>query len=194
MKKIILDLATTLDGFIEGPNGEIDWCIMDDDMDFQGFLSGIDTIFYGRVSYDSWGNYQPEESAGAEEIKLWQAVHSKKKIIFSGQDREDKNAEFISSDIAEKVSEIKKQGGKDIWLYGGAGLINTFIRLNLIDVYRISVHPLALGSGKPLFESLKDRLNLKLVKTNVFKSGVVQLVYKKETDENETENSQPIKE
>lgn len=194
MKKIILDLATTLDSFIEGPNGEIDWCIMDDDMDFQGFLSGIDTIFYGRVSYDSWGNYQPEESAGAEEIKLWQAVHSKKKIVFSGQDREDENAEFISSDIAEKVSEIKKQGGKDIWLYGGAGLINTFIRLNLIDVYRISVHPLALGSGKPLFESLKDRLNLKLVKTNVFKSGVVQLVYKKETDENKTENSQPIKE
>lgn len=177
MKKIILDLATTLDGFIEGPHGETDWCIMDDDMDFDGFLEGIDTIFYGRVSYDAWGNYQPEENAGPEEQKLWEAVHSKNKFVFSSQNREDENAVFISSDIMEKVSEIKNQGGKDIWLYGGASLIKTFIQLNLIDTYRISVHPIALGKGKPLFEDLKERLNLKLTATNVFKSGVVQLIY-----------------
>ncbi|WP_333596903.1 dihydrofolate reductase family protein [Chryseobacterium flavum] len=177
MKKIILDLATTLDGFIEGPNGEIDWCIMDDDMNFDGFLSGIDTIFYGRVSYDAWGNYQPEENAAPEEQKLWNTVHSKNKFVFSSQNREDENAVFISSDIVEKVSEIKNQGGKDIWLYGGAGLIKTFIQENLIDIYRISVHPVVLGKGKPLFEDIKERLNLKLVKTNVFRSGVVQLIY-----------------
>ncbi|CAM2880133.1 dihydrofolate reductase [Chryseobacterium flavum] len=177
MKKIILDLATTLDGFIEGPNGEIDWCIMDDDMNFDGFLSSIDTIFYGRVSYDAWGNYQPEENAAPEEQKLWNTVHSKNKFVFSSQNREDENAVFISSDIVEKVSEIKNQGGKDIWLYGGAGLIKTFIQENLIDIYRISVHPVALGKGKPLFEDIKERLNLKLVKTNVFRSGVVQLIY-----------------
>ncbi|MDQ0592782.1 dihydrofolate reductase [Chryseobacterium ginsenosidimutans] len=177
MKKVILDLATTLDGFIEGPNGEIDWCIMDDDMDFDGFLSSIDTIFYGRVSYDFWGNYQPEENADAEEQKLWETVHSKNKIVFSSEKRDDPNATFINSDIGEKVEEIKKQGGKDIWLYGGASLIKTFIQLNLIDMYRISVHPIALGNGKPLFEDLKEKLNLKLIKTNTFKSGVVQLIY-----------------
>ncbi|MGE8526262.1 dihydrofolate reductase family protein [Chryseobacterium rhizosphaerae] len=177
MKQVLLDLAITLDGFIEGANGETDWCIMDDDMDFDGFLSGIDTIFYGRISYDAWGNYLPEENATPEEQKLWEAVHSKNKFVFSSQHREDKNATFINADIIEKVSEIKKQGGKDIWLYGGASLITTFIQNNLIDVYRISVHPIALGSGKPLFEDLKERLNLKLIKTNVFKSGVVQLIY-----------------
>ncbi|WP_454047451.1 dihydrofolate reductase family protein [Chryseobacterium sp. Marseille-Q8038] len=181
MKKIILDLATTLDGFIEGPNGETDWCIMDDDMDFNGFLSGIDTIFYGRVSYDAWGNYQPEENTDPEEQKVWEEVHSKNKFVFSSQSREDENAVFISSDIAEKVSEIKNQGGKDIWLYGGASLIKTFIQNNLIDTYRISVHPVALGKGKPLFEDLKERLNLKLIKTNVFRSGVVQLIYEPQT-------------
>ena len=175
MKKIILDLATTLDGFIEGPNGEIDWCIMDDDMDFEGFISGIDTIFYGRVSYDAWGNYHPDENAEPEEHDFWKTIHSKKKYVFSSQNREDENATFIHS--VEKVLEIKKQGGKDIWLYGGASLIKTFIQNNLIDVYRISVHPVALGKGKPLFEDLKERLNLKLVKTNIFKSGVVQLIY-----------------
>lgn len=177
MKKVILDLAVTLDGFIEGPNGEIDWCIMDDDMDFEGFLLGIDTIFYGRVSYETWGNFQPDEKASPSEKMLWKGVHSKKKYVFSSQNKQDDNAVFINSDIANSINEIKKQPGKDIWLYGGASLIKTFIQLNLIDIYRISVHPIVLGNGKPLFEDLKDRIELKLLKTNVFKSGVVQLIY-----------------
>lgn len=177
MRKVILDLAVTLDGFIEGPNGEIDWCIMDDDMDFDGFLAGIDTIFYGRVSYDAWGNYQVGADAGPAEQKLWAAVHSKQKVVFSGQSRDDDRAAFINGDIAGKVTELKRGEGKDIWLYGGAGLIKTFIRSGLIDVYRISVHPVALGSGKPLFEDLKERINLKLNSTNTFRSGVVQLIY-----------------
>lgn len=177
MKKVILDLAVTLDGFIEGPNGEIDWCIMDDDMNFDGFLESIDTIFYGRASYDAWGNYQPEAGASPAEQNLWKAVHSKNKFVFSSQERNDPNATFINSDIAEKVAEIKKQEGKDIWLYGGASLIKTFIELDLIDMYRVSVHPIALGSGKPLFEDLKKRIELRLLKANTFKSGVVQLIY-----------------
>lgn len=177
MRKIILDLAVTLDGFIEGPNGETDWCIMDDDMNFNEFLDSIDTIFYGRVSYDSWGTYQPEENAGPEEKEFWGTIHSKNKYVFSSQTRKDETATFINSDIAEKVEEIKKQDGKNIWLYGGASLIKTFIQLNLIDVYRVSVHPVALGNGKPLFEDLRERLELKLMTTNVFRSGVVQLIY-----------------
>ncbi|MCH5596753.1 dihydrofolate reductase family protein [Niabella ginsengisoli] len=179
MKKIILDLATTLDGFIEGPNGEIDWCIMDDDMDFEGFLSGIDTIFYGSVSYDMWGNFQPEADAAMGEKSFWSAIHSKKKYVFSSKTKQDNNATYIDSGIAEKVNEIRQQPGKDIWLYGGARLIKTFIDLDLIDVYRISVHPTALGAGKPLFENLKERINFKLSKVNPFKSGVVQIIYEK---------------
>jgi len=177
MKKIILDLAVTLDGFIEGPEGEIDWCIMDDDMDFEGFISGIDTIFYGRASYDLWGNFQPDANAGDAEQTLWKGIYSKDKFVFSSQHREDDKATFITGNIAEKVAEIRQQGGKDIWLYGGAGLIKTFINLNLIDIYRISVHPTVLGNGKPLFEDLKERIALRLIKTNVFRSGVVQLIY-----------------
>jgi len=177
MRKVILDLAVSLDGFIEGSNGEIDWCIMDDDMDFDSFLSNIDTIFYGRVSYDSWGNYHPKNYADDSGKAFWQNIHSKKKYVFSSEIRNDEHATFINSDIADKVAEIKNQLGKDIWLYGGASLIQTFIQLNLIDVYRISVHPIALGTGKPLFENLTNRLNLKLTQTNTFKSGVVQLIY-----------------
>lgn len=177
MRKIILDLAVTLDGFIEGVNGEIDWCIMDDDMNFDEFLSGIDTIFYGRVSYDSWGNFMPARSADKAEWKLWQTVHSKKKHVFTTQNKQDNKVIFINSDIAKKVSDIKNKPGKDIWLYGGAGLIKTFIALNLVDIYRISIHPIVLGSGKPLFESLTEHLKLQLIKGNIFKSGVAQLIY-----------------
>lgn len=177
MKKVILDLATTLDGVIEGPNGEIDWCIMEDDMDFDGFLTSVDTIFYGRVSYDAWGNYQPEETASSTEQSMWESVHSKKKFVFSTRSGADNKTIYINGNITDKVMEIKNEGGKDIWLYGGAGLIKTFIDLDLIDIYRLSVHPIALGAGKPLFEDLKTRLGLRLIKTNSFKSGVVQLIY-----------------
>jgi dihydrofolate reductase len=177
MRKIVLDLAVTLDGFIEGPNGEIDWCIMDDDMGFDTFLAGIDTIFYGRVSYDMWGNYQPEQAATETEKSLWSNVHSKQKVVFSSRARHDEKATFITSDIAGEVGKIKQQSGKDIWLYGGAQLIKTFIDLGLIDIYRLAVHPLALGSGKPLFQHLNHRLPLQLMETKQFQSGVVQLIY-----------------
>lgn len=177
MRKIILDLAVSLDGYIEGPNGEIDWCIMDDDMDFEGFLSGIDTIFYGRVSYDMWGNYQPDANATEAEKNLWKGVHAKQKYVFSSVPRTDEKATFIHEDMTEQVRTIQQQEGKDIWLYGGAKLIKTFINHNLIDVYRISVHPVVLGAGNPLFDQLKERINLELSEVNRFRSGVVQLIY-----------------
>jgi len=179
MKKIILDLAVTLDGYIEGPKGEIDWCIIDDDMDFEGFLSHIDTLFYGRVSYDRWDKYQPDSHASPTEQRIWKEIHTKDKIVFSSQPRTDNKATFIRTDLANQVTKIKKQNGKDIWLYGGAKLIKTFIQLGLIDRFRISVHPVVLGCGKPLFEDLKERIGLHLIKTNHFKSGVVQLIYEK---------------
>lgn len=179
MKKIILDLAVSLDGFIEGPNGEIDWCIMDEDMDFDGFIDGIDTIFYGRVSYEAWGNFQPDASATTAEKRLWASVHSKKKYVFSNNPRNDPNASFITKNLSVQVEEIKHTEGKNIWLYGGASLISSFIKLDLVDEYRISVHPIVLGNGKPLFADLDKRMELKLVKTNAFKSGVVQLIYHK---------------
>ncbi|WP_018478549.1 dihydrofolate reductase family protein [Pontibacter roseus] len=177
MRRVILDLAVTLDGFIEGPNGEVDWCILDDDMGFESFLSGIDTILYGRVSYEAWGNFQPDASASETEKAIWAAVHSKQKVVFSSRERQDSQATFITTAIPEKVAALKQQDGKDIWLYGGAKLIMTFIQHGLIDIYRLSVHPTVLGAGKPLFQNLTDRINLDLIEVNRFKSGVVQLIY-----------------
>jgi dihydrofolate reductase len=177
-RKIILDLAVTLDGFIEGKNGEVDWCIMDPDMGFNDFLHQIDTILYGRKSYELWGQYIPETEVTETDKELWDLVHSKQKYVFSRtQKQTDVKAIFINDQVLEEVNTLKNKPGKDIWLYGGASLITTFIKLGLVDEFRLSVHPVVLGEGKPLFIDLQKRVNLKLVNTRSFSSGVVQLIY-----------------
>lgn len=182
-RKIILDLAVSLDGFIEGKNGETDWCIMDPEMGFTDFLEQIDTILYGRKSYDLWGQYIPKEDDSDEDKEIWSLIHSKKKYVFSRTPREpSEGAIFIKENIFEEVNQLKQQQGKDIWMYGGASLITTFINLGLIDEFRLSVHPIVLGEGKPLFIDIEQRLNLQVVNARKFSSGVVQLIYQSQTN------------
>lgn len=180
--KIILDLAVTLDGFIEGANGEIDWCIMDPEMNFNAFLNQIDAIIYGRKSYDLWGTFQPhaDDNINGDQL-MWDNIHSKRKYVFTRQHIPDQTTtEFINNpDIIKSVEQIKLAHTKDIWLYGGSSIITSFIDNNLIDEYRLSIHPVVLGSGKPLFENMSQRLNLSLLKTHTYQSGVVQLIYGK---------------
>lgn len=182
-RKIILDLATTLDGFIEGKNGETDWCIMDAEMRFTDFLHQIDTILYGRKSYDMWGEFNPPTNAAVDEKEMWRLVHSKDKYVFSKtENRTDSKTRYINNNVAEEVNKLKNQPGKDIWLYGGASLITTFIELELVDEFRLSVHPVVLGEGKALFTDIKKRLDLHLIETKTFSSGVVQLIYHNKRD------------
>ncbi|MFT8321914.1 MAG: dihydrofolate reductase family protein [Bacillus sp. (in: firmicutes)] len=177
-RRIILDLAVTLDGFIEGKNGEVDWCIMEPDMGFTNFLNQIDTILYGRKSYDLWGQYTPKTEDPDSEKELWRLIHAKEKYVFSRTQIEtDKQAIWINENILETAKEMKNKPGKNIWLYGGASLITTFINLGLVDEFRLSIHPVILGEGKPMFIDIKKRLNMKMVDTRTFSSGVVQLIY-----------------
>lgn len=184
MRKIILNLAVTLDGYIEGPNGEIDWLGIDGGSDdsgaeshFDKFLESIDTIFFGRVSYEKWGEHQPRENASPPETKLWQGVHSKKKYVFSNRLKiTEGKVELINSDVLTKVQEIKNQPGKDIWLYGGSSLITTFMNLGLVDRYLLAVFPVILGDGKPLFTNIRNRVGLTWKNTTA-SSGILLLDY-----------------
>jgi dihydrofolate reductase len=177
-RRVLLDLAVTLDGFIEGKNGEIDWCIMDPEMDFTNFLNQIDTIFFGRKSYELWGQFAKEYKENDADKEMWDLIHSKDKFVFSREQKgTDHQAIFINDNILEEVNQLKNKTGKDIWLYGGASLITTFLNLGLVDEFRLSVHPVILGEGKPLFIDIKQRVNLKLVNTKTYSSGVVQLIY-----------------
>ena len=182
MRKIILTLATTLDGFIEGPNGELDWLVKDPSIDFGDILSNIladvDAIFYGRVSYNTWGNYQPGQEASDKLKAAYASLHSKQKYVFSrttGND--DTKTIFFKNDLEKNVRRILEEPGKNIWLYGGASLVSSFINLGLIDIYRLAVHPVIIGAGKPLFQNIGHRVDLRLETAAPSGIGIIMLTY-----------------
>jgi dihydrofolate reductase len=180
MKKVILNLAVTLDGYIEGPKGEIDWCVFDDNTAkaLHDFIGEIDTIFYGRVSYEMYGNYNPPGESSEAEKEFYRLTNSMAKYVFSRSTKvSDGKGIVISDNIKEEVNRIKQQPGKDIWLYGGSSLITTFVNLDLIDEYRLAVHSIVLGGGKSLFKDILGRVPLRLYKTEGFSDKVVGLYY-----------------
>jgi len=168
MRKIILGLAVSLDGFIEGPNGEYDWCFTDQDYGLSDFFKRIDAIFMGRKSYELTQRMEGENS--------WTGMTT---YVFSNSLKEVKgeNVKLISGDIETQISELRKQPGKDIWMFGGAELITTFVNNNWIDEYWLSVHPIILGGGKPLFQNITDRKKLTLIEQRIYETGLVSLRY-----------------
>jgi dihydrofolate reductase len=166
MRKVILNVAVSLDGFIEGPNGEYDWCLTDQDYGMTAFMERIDTIFFGRKSYDLMQRVEPG------------AYPDKKKYVFSKSLKTVAgNYTQINDNYVREVTDIKKQDGKHIWLFGGASLTTSFINEKLLDELVLSVHPLILGEGKPLFSAISSRVLLRLLDTKTFSSGLVQLSY-----------------
>ena len=142
---------------IEGEHGEIDWCIMDPEMDFTAFLESVDTIIFGRKSYELWQSYVPEENVGDLDQEM-QMTEAKEKIVFSRSKRGTEGNATFTGGVEETVEALKSREGRDIWLYGGAELITEFVNRGLVDEYRLSVHPVLLGRGKPLFNNIEGRL------------------------------------
>jgi dihydrofolate reductase len=169
MRKVILNLAVSLDGFIEGPNGEYDWCLMDQDYGLTEFFEQIDTLFLGRKSY--------ELISSTGDINHFSA---NKMYVFSNTlaEVQHDNVEVISvADFVADVKAIKNQEGKSIWLFGGASLVSGFMANGLVDEFLLSIHPVILGGGKALFQSITERTGLQLVETIPYSSGLVQLRY-----------------
>jgi len=182
MRKVIADMVMSLDGYFEGPNREIDWFVWDKDMENYAVdnMKKVDTILLGRVAYQLFASYWPTPAAAKENPAIAPFINNSQKITFSRTlDRVDwNNSRLVKGDIAEEVSKLKNQPGKDMILFGGAGLLSTFARLGLVDEYNFRVNPLVLGKGRPLFGDIKERMNLKLIKTETFGSGVVMLSYR----------------
>ena len=168
MRKLILGVAVSLDGFIEGPNGEYDWCFIDPDYSLKDFFKRIDTIFVGRKTYEMSSEM---EGGGAGFPKF-------KQYIFSTTlDKVKDGATLIRGNIKTEVEKIKNEKGKDIWLFGGASLTTSLINLELVDELSLAVYPILLGGGKPLFNNIKDRINLILADTKTYSTGLVSLTY-----------------
>jgi dihydrofolate reductase len=169
MRKIILQLAVSLDGFIEGRNGEYDWCFTDQDYGMADYLKSVDSLFLGRRSYELMLEMGDEAMQGFSQLNEY---------VFSTTLQEVRpGAILIKDNVEAEVLRIKKQPGKDIWLFGGAGLTTTLMNLGLVDEIRLAVHPLILGSGKPLFQDLHKKIPLTLTDTKTYSSGLVMLTY-----------------
>ena len=167
MRKIVLGLAITLDGLIEGPNGEYDWCLTDQDYGMGDFLKRIDAIFYGRKSY--------EMMMGVEGGNPFTGIPE---FVFSNTLKDTKDGfELMNGDIIRKVQTMKAAGGKDIWLFGGASLTSSLMNAGLVDEVWMSVHPIVLGRGKPLFVDIHHRIKMELLETKPYDSGLVSLRY-----------------
>lgn len=181
MRKIGVFENVSLDGFFAGPNGEIDWFKRHEEMAQYAAkqASRGPTILLGRVTYELMASYWPSATPPAENPILIDAMNNSPKIVFSRtlKKAEWKNTTVIKDNIADEIQKLKKQPGTDMVILGSGSIVQAFTNLGLIDEYELSVHPIVLGSGKSLFGNIRKRLNLKLVKTETFKNGVVILGY-----------------
>jgi dihydrofolate reductase len=173
MRNLILQLAVSLDGYIEGPNGEYDWCFTDQDYGMSQFFERIDALFIGRKSYELL------QSMGEDAVTGMPAM---KKYVFSEtlQDLKE-DAVLIRGNLDEEVKKIKEERGKDIWLFGGASLTTSLMNRGLIDEICLAVHPILLGSGKPLFAGIGERVPLTLADSKTYDTGLVMLTYRIKT-------------
>ena len=184
MRKLIYSMSVSLDGFIAGPDGEIDWGAPDEELHrfHNQQVREIGTHLCGRRLYEEmtyWETVDEDPSAPEhvlEFARIWKALP---KIVFSKTlDKVEGNARLVREGVAEEVATLKEQPGKDLAV-GGAGLASTVIKLGLIDEYRLFVSPVVLGGGTPYFPALDDRINLELAETQTFGSRVVYVRYRR---------------
>jgi dihydrofolate reductase len=184
MRKIILMMSVSLDGFFEGPDHELDWQLIDEELHghFNEWLKTAGGFLDGRVNYELMAGYWPTADADpasteveAEFAGIWRDMP---KIVFSRTlERADWNATVVRDVVVEDIINLTAQPGGDLVL-GGANLAATFMRLDLIDEYRLYVHPVVIGQGNPLFPP-DARMHLRLSETRTFGSGVVLLRYQR---------------
>lgn len=165
MRKIILNLAVSLDWYIEWPKWEFDWCLTDQDYWMNDFAWSVDTMFMWRKSFELFSN---------DMNKFFPNISQ---IVFS-KTLENKKVNIINTDIITKVEELKKLEWKDIWLFGWAKLIKSLLDLKLVDEINILVHPLILGWWTPLFINSDNRTQLELLSSKTFSSWAIQTRYK----------------
>jgi len=184
MSNVVYSLAVSLDGYVEGPEGEIDWSAPDDELHafYNDRAREIGTFLHGRRIYELMASYWPgvEESqtGPAHEIEFAHIWTHTPKVVFSRTlEKVEWNSTLMRSVVAEEIAALKSRSDKDMDV-GGANLAAAFMRLGLIDEYRLFVFPIVLGSGTPYFPPVDGQLSLRLIESRAFGSGVVYLRYR----------------
>jgi len=187
MRKIITTTWVSLDGFIAGPNGEMDWIgeIYDEAMGKYetDLVSAADTLLLGRVTYQSFAGswpHVPDSPTASEGEKVYaRMLNAMRKLVFSRtlESAEWNNSTLLREIVPEEIERLKQEPGRDMLVYGSASLVQELTNLGLIDEYQVLVHPVLLGGGKSLFQDINNQVKLKLVQSKTHPSGVVVLSY-----------------
>lgn len=180
MRKLVLKMSMSLDGFVSGPNGELDWLPDDDDPGATEWtmesLRETDLHLVGAHTYGDMAQYWPVSTGPFAE-----SMNTVPKVVFSRSgkfERGDWVEPQILADLRDDIMRLKQQPGKVLLAHGGAMLAQELVASELIDEYRLLVHPVAIGDGKPLFPQLKSPRNLRLVRSIPFASGSIAIVYR----------------
>lgn len=187
MGKIIFSMQLSLDGYIEGPNGEFDWPIVEAELldYFNDEIADVDTFLYGRKVYDGMAAFWPTADTNPvsnapmqEYARIWRPMP---KIVFSRTlERADWSTRIVADDLPGAVAELRAQPDTTHLLYGGADVTATFMAHDLIDEYWLFIHPVFLGGGTRLFGPLEHRQDLTLTETRTFSSAVVHARYRRD--------------
>lgn len=188
MRSLIFFMHASLDGFVAGPNGEMNWITVNDEIfDFVDTMTPkADTALYGRVTYEMMEAYwpeagkQPNASKHTKEHSVW---YSKvKKVVLSKTMSEEGlvNTTVISDDLADNINKIKNQGDKNILIFGSPRASHSLLREGLVDEFWIFLNPILIGQGIPLFKDVPEITKLNLIETKTFACGVIALHYRKE--------------
>jgi len=187
MRRVIVSNVMSLDGFVSGPNGELDWFV------YAGFVKGtefgeyartvmssVDAILLGRLIYEEFSSYWP--TAKNDDPVITERINNLPKFVFSRSLKQvawgdGGTARLIKEDAAVAVRKMKRESGRDMVVYGSATLVSALMKAGLIDEYQLVVHPVVLGKGRPEFKDLTQRYPLSLIDVKQFKSGAVKLVY-----------------
>jgi dihydrofolate reductase len=181
-RKLISFMVVTLDGYYEGPNGEFDWPNVDDE--FYEFsidqLNDIDILVFGRATYEVMADYWPTPAAHEESPAIAERMNTISKVVVSTKlgVADWQNTSLVNGSTAEAISELKRQPGKYLAIFGSPQLTASLLEQGLVDELRVMVHPILLGGGKSLFRTLSDRVPLELRQTRTFESGNVMLTYR----------------
>mgnify|MGYP000505794544 CR=1 FL=1 len=194
MRKIVLFMVMSLDGFIAGSQNELDFEIRDEEIGrflIPDLLQTVDSMVMGHELYkgffQAWPAMAKNSNSPADLVEFAHWVENSPKYVFSHTAAESldndewKNTIMIEAqsdeEVVAEIAKLKQSPGKDITLFGGVRLAQTLVRLGLVDEYRFKIQPIALGSGQPLFKDLAQRMSLKLTFSKVFESGVIALYY-----------------
>jgi dihydrofolate reductase len=184
MRKLKLQMQVSVDGFVAGPNGELDWLVWDWDEKLKDHVlklnEPVGLILLGRKMTEGFVDAWTERVKNPETAD-WFAhkMLDTPKISFtqSSQTIERENVETFEGDLVEKVIELKNSDGGDMIVYGGAGFVTSLIHHNLIDEYHLFVNPVVIGDGLRIFAGLKEKQSLKLVNSQTFDCGIMALQY-----------------